>query len=768
MMIRNIKLVCAVLVTAATLTFWSDLALADDSPAPASRVADQLNWRPRLEEALGKWCRALAEGLYQIPGTDLYTLNPTLGTGRNPYRDVAGNQFAAAVAAYWLGRAEPEEEVAVPLRGLIKLALGTHVAVGAIDRPDIQKWGATLSHADDWHADLFAAAQGMLMPGGITDEQHDQLMKILAWEADKQVEYGISKKWRTWPGRTPDHSCGESNAWSATLLQTARVRLPDHERQEAWRQSAIDYSLNAISVPDDMTSEQVVAGRPLKERVKGANFEPGGIQEHHGFYHPGYMGWPLAYQAYAYLMDQELHADERDPDVYLHNWKMVFDRLKQATFYNGRFIYCAGFDWISYGYGNTQFFPAAIFAADQLGDPDATCMADNWLKLIEYQQNLTGGSIQGSRQATMQRLRSNDYAWYEGQEGCCLAQALWVLDRIDGRKIQPPSSEAEFNRKNVGTYYEPNARLVWYRDPVMWASASWRSAFGQWQMLVQPVDQPHLLKFNHNAMGAIEAVGTSRRLSLESFGIGAFDDGGFWTIGTIGQMTKSVVHSWPDNRVFPMLREHQAMAVVPGGPVVWMDYCQALDQIWLLRNHALGYRLAADIFTGNQVTLGVDGREKVFGQHPHRDTWHDLQSDAVTIEGGMTIRALRGEGTFHLLQKRGRPADASEMLYADDPFGAEESLLAHELYFGPPVYDRAHIVSPEEWFREVVLLFDCSGKKGATEPEAVVTGEFPCVAVHLPQTGRTIAVNFAETERTIDTPTGRIDVKPQSVRVVRQ
>ena len=54
------------------------------------------------------------------------------------------------------------------------------------------------------------------------------------------------------------------------------------------------------------------AGKPLKERVKGANFEPGGIQEHHGFYHPGYMGWTIAYQAYAQLMDDALPESQRD------------------------------------------------------------------------------------------------------------------------------------------------------------------------------------------------------------------------------------------------------------------------------------------------------------------------------------------------------------------------------------------------------------------------------------------------------------------------
>jgi len=47
-------------------------------------------------------------------------------------RDVAGNTFPAAAGQYWLGRTQPEEETARPLRGLIKLIRGTHVAVGTI------------------------------------------------------------------------------------------------------------------------------------------------------------------------------------------------------------------------------------------------------------------------------------------------------------------------------------------------------------------------------------------------------------------------------------------------------------------------------------------------------------------------------------------------------------------------------------------------------------------------------------------------------------
>jgi len=328
-----------------------------------------------------------------VPGTDYYTMTPHAGSGGNQYRDVAGNQFAAAAAGYWLSQADPPAEVAGPLRGLMELSLDSHIAIARLNRPEGPRWGAGHSYADNWHADLFAGTSGMLMHGALPPEARGRLLAILAWEADKQVEYGISREHGSMPGRWPQGSVGESNAWSCALLQTARRALAESSRQAAWREAAILYSLNAISVPDDVESAEVVAGEPLNARVKGANFEPGGIQEHHGFYHPGYMAWPLAYQLYAQLNDEHLPESQRNADVYLRNWRLAFDRLKQSSLANGRFIHAAGDDWNAYGYGNAHILPIGIFAASRFADADASRLAHEWLALMEHEESLIGHAL---------------------------------------------------------------------------------------------------------------------------------------------------------------------------------------------------------------------------------------------------------------------------------------------------------------------------------------------------------------------------------------
>lgn len=733
------------------------------TPVPVGqRAGTGQELRARLERALDAWCRWLSGYVRQVPGSELYTLTPAPGTGPNRYRDVAGNQFAAAAAGYWLGRARPDEQTARPLRGLIKLALGSHIAIHAIDRPEAPRWGAGHSPADNWHADLFAATSGMLMPGALAPEEGRQLRAILAWEADKQVEYGIRAESRSVPGRWPAGSVGESNAWSTALLQAARLAWPNSPRQNAWRGSAIDYSLNSICVPGDLTCDEVVAGRPLRERVQGANFEPGGIQEHHGFYHPGYVAWPLAYQALASLMDEALPPGQRNPDVYLRHWKMVFDRLKQGTFANGRLIHCAGDDWNAYGYGNDHILPVAIFAAVRFGDPDAARLADQWLALMEHAQAISGGSIQGARLARLERQYANDFAWYEAISGASLAHALWVMDHVDVQAVPRPSSEKQYNARNAGTYHEPNARLAWHRDGHRWASVAWRSAFGQWQAIVQPLALPHLLKFNHNSVGMLEAAGAAAGSKLRWFRIETLPGGGFWSLGAIDRLPRK------DAAGAFSARQHQALVVLPDGPSLWVDQCQALAPIELARNGGLGLRLAADIYNHREVRLAVGGAEKTFGLHPDRDTWHDLEARSLEIEGLLGIHAVAGEGTFQLLQKRGRDPQHLQSPYPQDRFAVEESLLSHELYFGPPCCETRERVAAQAWFRNIVLVIDCERPQTPARVAPTVRGRPPCLLVELPYARRAVAVNFGERAQEVEGRTGRIAVGPQSVTIATQ
>jgi len=751
MRLRLTVIALAALLAAATRPAAADRPAAGRDPPSA--VHQEL--QQRIERVLDRWCRWLSGYVRPVPGTDLYTISPKLKQAGHPYRNVAGNQFAAAAAAYWLARTKPDEPVARPLRGLVKLSRVSHMAVPPLAHPMVLKWGAKGNSwgNDDWHADLFAGTSGMLMLPGLPATEREQLLKILAWEANCDLEVAVGTKW-TLP-RLGGSSVGESNAWSTALLQAARLALPRSAQQSAWREAAIQYSLNSICVPGDVASDRVIGGKPLKDRVKGANFEPGGIQEHHGFYHPGYMGWPLALQAYAAMMDEMLPEPERNPDVYLHNWRLAFDRLKQGTFANGRFIHCAGDDWNAYGYGNDHILPIGIFAGARFRDPDAVRLASEWLALAEKQQALTGGPIQGSRLARLQHDYHNDFAWYEAISGATLACALWVLEHTDTLAMPSPGTEEQYNARNVGTYCEPNARLVWCRDRHRWASCSWRSAFGEWQAIVQPIALPHLLKFNHNSTGILRVAGGVPAKRILASRAGPLE-GGFWSLGTI---ERAIARNGK-----PLVRQHQALVALPEGPSVFVDLCEAMEPIEVQESVGLGLRLAADVFNDHHVHLKAGATERTVPPHPQRDTWLDLAARSVTIEKLLTIHALAGEGSFQLMQKRRRAPDFSESPYRGDPVAVEESLLGHELYFGPPAGAPPSKVSGGQWFRKLVLVSYCDPQQTPSQPSGSVTGEPPCLAVHLPGVRRTVVINFADREGTV----GRAKVGPRSIVILAQ
>ena len=210
------------------------------------------------------------------------------------------------------------------------------------------------------------------------------------------------------------------------------------------------------------------------------------------------------------------------------------------------------------------------------------------LALMEHAQSVTGGPVQGARLGRLQRRYANDFAWYEAISGASLAHALWVLARLGPGKMPSPSSEEEYNVRNSGAYHEPNARLIWHRDERRWASFCWRSAFGEWQAIVQPVRLPNLLKFNHNSIGLLEAAEAGSRSKLQWFKIGMLGSGGFWSLGAVDRLSKK------GSKDAFLVRQHQALVALPEGPCLLVDCCQALDQVSLTRSGGLGLRLAAD------------------------------------------------------------------------------------------------------------------------------------------------------------------------------
>ncbi len=87
-------------------------------------------------------------------------------------------------------------------------------------------------------------------------------------------------------GNTP----AEDLSWNSALLSLAAAMLPGSERRTAYQASAVELQVAAYAVPADLTSDRIVNGVALRDRLEGTNALADGTVVNHKRVHPDYMG----------------------------------------------------------------------------------------------------------------------------------------------------------------------------------------------------------------------------------------------------------------------------------------------------------------------------------------------------------------------------------------------------------------------------------------------------------------------------------------------
>jgi hypothetical protein len=116
-------------------------------------------------------------------------------------------------------------------------------------------------------------------------EDHKLVTNVLVHEADRflNVKPPVSN------AKSVEDTKGEENVWNSSCLLIAATMLRNHPHEEAWREQAIVYLLNAVATPHDVQSDRVVDGKPLSERLVGYCItEDYAVGNHKVYPHPGY------------------------------------------------------------------------------------------------------------------------------------------------------------------------------------------------------------------------------------------------------------------------------------------------------------------------------------------------------------------------------------------------------------------------------------------------------------------------------------------------
>jgi len=144
-----------------------------------------------------------------------------------------------------------------------------------------------------WQGGYWAAIAGQA--GWLTWELHDDhdkenIRKMVEWEANRLMNYAVPyymKKDGTIV--TPGDSKAEENAWNSNVLFLGCAMMPNHENYDKWYKKAVEYVISAYSHPQDVSSDTIVSGKPLKEWLNGSNVEDNYAVINHNRIHPDYM-----------------------------------------------------------------------------------------------------------------------------------------------------------------------------------------------------------------------------------------------------------------------------------------------------------------------------------------------------------------------------------------------------------------------------------------------------------------------------------------------
>lgn len=135
-----------------------------------------------------------------------------------------------------------------------------------------------------WAADL--AHGGWLLWDELDAETRRLLVEIVEFEANRFLEpdYRVSY----WNGKGGDTKA-EENAWDSMIHQVACAMMPGHPNVPRWKEAGSKLMVSAYSLEEDLTSEAIVDGKPVKDWLHGYNVRADGAVINHRILHPDYM-----------------------------------------------------------------------------------------------------------------------------------------------------------------------------------------------------------------------------------------------------------------------------------------------------------------------------------------------------------------------------------------------------------------------------------------------------------------------------------------------
>jgi hypothetical protein len=544
----------------------------------------------RYRSLLEPWIRAARPWLYRLPEAPECIC---YGVGYHNHWAIQAN--ATAFTAFACLAADPNtdsartgmgrDELLDTALGMLRFTVRGHLA-GAGACADGQRWG---------HSWISALCQERMQHGieaiaqALDPRDLDGLRAMTLSEADWLLDNHPIAAALTGPENRP-----ESNLWNGALLCRAATLYPDAPRAADYVERAHGFLLNAISVPADALSETVLAGRPLKEWHRGANFFDSYACNHHGYLNVGYIGITLSNIAMLHFFFRGL--GQPAPESLYHHVDEVWPLFKACTFPDGRLLRIGGDTRVRYCYCQDYAIPIWLMLRDRLGDTDTEAFESGWLAQVAREQaENPDGAFLGRRLAAMARISPLYYTRLEGDRAVTLAMgACWRrrFAEFADRPIEAPV-------RPVSQWHDAYHGACLVRGPQRLVSWVWGAAEPP-QGLCLPPDGSDLAEWRQNLAGRVAGLGMINGATVLRHAETPFS-GGFVTSGRLRwKSEKLYAEGEPDVETAV---EDLAVAALPDGvTLLGLQRCGTLQRVLLAEVKGLLLSIPNDVQNGFQRT----------------------------------------------------------------------------------------------------------------------------------------------------------------------
>jgi hypothetical protein len=630
---------------------------------------------------LEQWLKGAEPYLYECPD------RPELmcyGTGENGW-GVQTNQKAFAAYAMLATdsrfderRAGRSREVVMEtaLR-LLRFCLHTHKE-GTYRCTDGTSWGHTWISVLGTERMMHAVEA---LEAHLTEEDRALLRRVMLSESDWLLDhYPIAAGLYNKDGNNKP----ESNLWNGAFLHRTAAAYPDAPRAGDYREKGSAFLVNAISVPGDAESGEIVDGRKVSERYVDANFFPSFGLNHHGYLNVGYMVICLSNMAMLHFAFRRKGIVP--PESLYRHGRELWEVVKQCTFPDGRLLRIGGDTRVRYTYCQDYVIPVWHMIADLYGDADCLRFEEGWLRQIRTEMEASGdGTFLSYRCKALRDVSPLYFTRLESDRAAALSMGLaWrelAYSNENGSREHESTAVRAAQRTSAEIGLPPEE--AWHdeyhgaylqRGKKRIASWVWDSAEKP-QGLCLPPSASDMAEWKENLAGQLQGLGQQTGQTLEKHA-GHMFPGGFLTWGSTIVHTRGLLAEGQQDE--QIARNRFVCAALPDDThMIVLHYAVALRQRTFLRAvKGMNLLIPNDVFNGNHRTYyGENGRLLIDGCGSVEETVR-TGSRWLNIDDRLGAIAAYGAGEMAICRPGRRQIGMSDNAKT---LGLERTLYADQL-----------------------------------------------------------------------------------------